>query len=541
MHGLFAKRRSTPRLMDWRASRRTDPAVRNFRCAEEKEFRVKYFPRVLSVILVAIVQLGFWEPASAQFFETRGSFPAVGSPRFVAVGDFNRDGKQDIVLTEDINSEVAVLLGNGDGTFQPGVYYALGEGPSSVRVADFNGDGYLDLVVAGGQSIGILLGNGDGTFAPESEISFSLYPTEVTVADFNGDHLLDLVTVDSTGNCPCFSVFLGNGDGTFQPPITTRPPITPDALGVGDFNHDGRLDVATAGQFLATSKVTIYLGNGDGTFNKGLSYLIGSSPRSVAVGDFRHNGILDLAIADAEGLCLSVLLGNGDGTFQQPETYSTLFPFAVATGDFNRDGHLDLVAANSGSSEDSAGATVFLGNGDGTFQAGLMYPSGRIDWYVAVADFNNDGWPDLALADEVGEAADVLLNTGVVSFSPSSPLQFPNQLLNITSSAKSVTLTNTGTSTLSITSITVSGSQYQLDSGTTCDSSVAPGASCQIAITFTPQTKGLKAGLISIADSASKKSQVIELHGAGTVVTLFPTHLKFPPPRNKGRKARRSR
>src|SRR5437868_1159001 len=265
--------------------------------------------RMGSYISALVVVFSFSQWACAQFFETRASSSVEFARGSMAVGDFNHDGKQDLAVVAFLSGQVAVLLGNGDGTLRAPVYYTVGQEPESVAVADFNGDGSLDLAVANyfSGSISVLFGNGDGTFQPANDMTLPVFPTYVTVGDFNGDQILDLVTVDGTGACPCVSVLLGNGDGTFQSPITTNPPVTPYAIAVGDFNKDGKLDVATSGQFLATSKVTAILGNGDGTFSTGQSYLVESSPQSIAVGDFRGIGKLDLAVADFEGTGVSVL------------------------------------------------------------------------------------------------------------------------------------------------------------------------------------------------------------------------------------------
>jgi hypothetical protein len=345
------------------------------------------------------------------------------------------------------------------------------------------------------------------------------------VGDFNGDQILDLATVNNGGT---FSVLIGNGDGTFQAPIFTTPATLPQTFAVGDFNRDGKLDVATAGEDFTTSHLDVFLGNGDGTFETGSSYLVGSLPLGMVVGDFRNIGKLDLVTATLFG-GISVLLGNGDGTFQQTKTYSDYAPLAIATGDFNRDGKLDFVVSEDPDATDMAGAHVFLGNGDGTFQPAVAYPQGVADHSVAVGDFNGDQWPDVALGDSTKFDIIALLTPGVFSFSPPAPLIFPNHLPKTTSSPKTVILTNTGQTSLTITSITVQGSNFRLSSSTTCASSVAPGASCKIVTLFHPQTTGLKSGLISIRDSASTKPQDIQLFGSGTIVIVAPAKISFPP------------
>jgi FG-GAP-like repeat/Abnormal spindle-like microcephaly-assoc'd, ASPM-SPD-2-Hydin len=417
------------------------------------------------------------------------------------------------------------LLGKGNGTFQTPVYYSAGFGPRSIAVADLNHDGNLDLAVSGGLDpvISILFGNGDGTFQPAVDVSMNSAPTYVAVGDFNGDHIPDLIAVDS----PYISVLLGNGDGTFQPPVDT--PFSPaPSIGIGDFNRDGKLDVAAALQSGIASTVTILLGNGDGTFQPGASYDIGTVGLSpVAVADFRGVGILDLAIACGDGV--NVLLGNGDGTFQGPVVYgSPDLPNWVIVGDFNRDGRLDLTATALYFDTNVVG--VLLGNGDGTFQAVQNYPTGGRAGFLsslAVGDFNGDRQLDLVVADAFIDtsSAIVLLNTGVVSFSPTTPLSFPAQLVGTTSTSQTVTLTNTATTTLTISSITQTSKQFNMT--TTCGSSVAPGGNCSFTVSFQPQSKGGQSGIISIRDSASTRPQVIELTGVGTVVTVSPSTLNF--------------
>jgi hypothetical protein len=461
--------------------------------------------------------------ACAQF-ETRASAPALTYPLSIAVGDFNHDGRLDVAVTDSCcpGGDVAVLLGNGDGTFKPAVYYAAGVGAFSVAAADFNHDGNLDLAVSNSIStyVSILLGNGDGTFQPATQTPpLRTGSTFVSVGDFNNDKKLDLVVIDGI----CVSVLLGNGDGTFQPPMEDCPSFTISAIGVGDFNHDGNLDLATAGSFGGASYVNILLGNGDGTFRQGESYPGETAPQSIAVADFNRDGNLDLAIANTEEYSISVLLGNGDGTFQPAVDYETQYPTDVIVADFNHDGKLDLAASDFGAPGGTA--EVFLGNGDGTFQSGVSYPAGVELDSIAAGDFNGDHRTDLVVVDNNNSRVNVLLNTGEVTFSPTTPLNFPDQLVGAASTPQTVTLTNAGTNTLTISSITPSSTEFHMTS--TCGSSVAPGAHCKITAAFQPQGKDGYPGTITIRDSASTKPQVIELAGVGTEVSVSPSTLNF--------------
>jgi hypothetical protein len=370
-------------------------------------------------------------PALAQF-ETRASAPTGAGHIAVAVGDFNRDGRLDFAVA---SNSLEVFLGNGDGTFQSGASYLMGTGAIFVAAADFNHDGKLDLAVADLNGLFVLIGNGDGTFQTPVAYTTACIPIFVSTGDFNGDHKLDLLVTYSSGSCGYVSIFLGNGDGTFQQtPINTSTLYNPAATGIGDYNGDGKLDLAVAEQFGMISQVEILLGNGNGTFSSSTIYKVGSSPTSVAVADFRGNGKLDLAVASLEG-GITVLLGNGDGTFQPTPGVYLNFPVWVASADLNGDGKADLAAAQLGKPI-APGVAVILGNGDGTFQPPVYYPVGISPQFVATGDFNGDHNIDLLVGDNRFGNEITLLNTGVVSFSPTTPVTYPFQLVGTASTRK---------------------------------------------------------------------------------------------------------
>jgi hypothetical protein len=270
----------------------------------------------------------------------------------VAVGDFNRDGKLDLVFTNSSNNTVEVLRGNGDGTFQSNpLILPVGAGPSSVAVGDFLHNGKLDLAVtnSGSNTVSVLLGNGDGTFQAATNVPVGTIPVSVAAVDL-GNGQVDLVVANLRSNN--VSVLLGNGDGTFRSGQTIAVANASNVM-VGDFNGDGTPDVVIEevppGDAIVTS-VEVLFGNGDGTFNPGPTQSLGNSRIGLAVGDFSGDGKQDIAVLNPlAGSRVEVFSGNGDGTFAAPpDVFQTGgVPFGVAAGDFNGDGRPDLALANS--------------------------------------------------------------------------------------------------------------------------------------------------------------------------------------------------
>jgi len=378
----------------------------------------------------------------------------------VAVADVNGDGKLDLLVanwcaTGDIGCKstagvVAVLLGNGDGTFQTAVTYGSGGyTATSVAVADVNGDGKPDLIVANecadsncnNGSVGVLLGNGDGTFQTAVTYGSGGYSaTSVAAGDFTGNGKPDLVVANACTTKTCsyyygtdlgiLGVLLNDGDGTFQTAVAYTWGNDTLSVAVADVNGDGKPDL------IATWLCVIYdpgvcypggvgvlLGNGDGTFQPGggaTGYFT-----SVTVADVNGDGKPDLVVicgvygfpCGSGNNTMGVLLGNGDGTFQSMVTYdSGGFSYSAAVADVNGDGNVDLLVANSSSND----VGVLLGNGDGTFQTATTFGSGGSgDVSVAAADVNGDGRPDVLLANSCADSScnngsvGVLLNTSL--------------------------------------------------------------------------------------------------------------------------------
>ncbi len=340
------------------------------------------------------------------FANTSGPATSSSNNQAIAVGDFNNDGNLDYVVAS-LNPAIAtIMLGSANGTFTAvtagGAPYSVNPYPEGAVVADFNGDGNLDIAFANsaGTGVTILLGNGDGTFTPAGNPAVS-FGAAIAVGDFNGDGIPDLA-VSNNGNGYAVTILLGNGDGTFTVGASMSVPqwsINPQGIVAMDFNRDGKTDLAVTsanGNSPPSYVVTILLGNGDGTFTQGQTYNTGQGDQSIVGGDFNGDGIPDLAIANYYDHTLTILLGNGDGTFTPAASPATGGgPFAIVAGDFNNDGILDLATANF---HDNT-VTILLGNGDGTFTAAPTAPvtGGGPDGLVA-GDFNGDGLPDIVTA-----------------------------------------------------------------------------------------------------------------------------------------------
>ena len=355
-------------------------------------------------------------------FDLGTSYQTGGTkPIAVAVGDFNHDGKLDLVVVNQDQDTLAVMLGNGNGTFATPVVHNLPPGvPLQVAVADFNNDGNLDVAVITGAVNGfasnviVLLGTGNGSFGTPITTLSGVSGLTIKTADVNGDGKQD-VLIGGSGSA---AILNGKGDGTFETPVLlSSGSYQLVDVAAGDLNGDGRMDIVCA---IANPNagIAVFLQNADGSFSAGQVLITQyASGTAVAVADFNGDGKLDVLLGAAQEV--QYLSGNGDGTLQQPvPVYGGLDTGPIALADFNRDGLMDFAAANY-DTQYRLDVIMEAPGADGSFGANVMSSATTTGTTgVAVGDFNGDGWPDVVTADSVGNRVTVFLNLIGVDIGP---------------------------------------------------------------------------------------------------------------------------
>lgn len=335
-------------------------------------------------------------------FNAQTTFGAVGAYS-VAVADVNGDGFLDIVTVNygAVSTDACCLLGNGNGTFQAQKTVDCGLYARDVHIADVNGDGKPDLVVTNyiitNGTVSVLLGNGNGTFqARTTTASGGSFAFNSVVADFDGDGKLDIAVTNYASNN--VGILIGNGDGTFKAAVTYATGTAPTYIACGDIDNDGKIDLVVSNKTGPTA--SILLGNGNGTFKAQTTIAlaaISAQLTPITLADVNRDGKLDLLSANGGTSSLAVYLGNGNGTFAIPTTFATqTAPKGIAVADVNGDNYLDVMIIRS------ARLVVLLGNGDGTFQAQQTQAAATSAQGIALGDVDGDGRPDVVVGQATG-------------------------------------------------------------------------------------------------------------------------------------------
>jgi len=327
-------------------------------------------------------------------FAAKTEYPTGGSPWSVALVDLNHDGKLDAI----VNDVLEVMLGDGAGGFGPRSSF-YGFTSYGIAVADFNGDGNLDIATAEGieppgfSLVGVLPGNGAGGFGTRAEYTAGTRPVGVVAADLDFDGFPDLVTANRDANS--ISILMNTGTGSFGAKSDLAAGTTPNFIATGDLNGDGIPDVVVTNG--ASNNVSIYLGTGS-SLSAQVQASVGAGPNSVAIGDVNGDGKADLVVANGSAGTVSVLIGNGTGTaYARTDLAVGNSPLAVAIRDMDGDGIPDIVVG----SQTGGTITILPGLGGGAFGSAIASPFATPLGGMAIGDLNNDGRQDLLLSESI--------------------------------------------------------------------------------------------------------------------------------------------
>jgi len=511
-------------------------------------------------------------------FSPSGTLPTGSNPSWVTAADLNHDGMLDLVSTNAGDNTISVFLAAGSGTFQTAVPYTVGKHPVYSVAADFNKDGYPDLAVVNQNdpSISVFLNNRDGTFRfSKSYFTGSgTAPTAIAAADL-GTGNISLVVADGTAGS--VSVFVGKGTGAFSPAVGYTVGSNATGVAIQDFDQDGRNDLIVVNN--GSNSVSFLQGNGDGTFINRADYPTTSTPYLAAAADFNGDGFQDIAVSSSSSTSdrVSILLGNGNGSFRPGMQHISVFASkglgeALAVDDFNNDGVSDIVVGDQFASSISIflnppmpvffpGAPMNFGSlnvGSSTSLSVTLMDSGSAPINDLSVNANSDYQASTACGSTlaIGASCDTTVTftptqagsrPGLLTFTDNGPgaaqalalngtgngatadlnvteLTFPTTLVNTTSQKQNVIVTNNGNQVLNISNISVTGDFKET---TTCGSTLPAGSSCTVSIAFRPKAAGVLTGTLTITDNAANSPQTVSLTGTGTVLQFQPTSLAF--------------
>jgi len=500
--------------------------------------------------------------------------------------EFNGDGKVDLATVDEFQSKISILLGNGDGTFGAHTEFATGNHPVWLATGDVNGDGFLDIVVAdlNDGKISVLLGKGDGTFQTHKDYGCGNGVSGLAIGDFNNDGKLDVVTADNTDDTA--AILLGNGDGTFQGPIAFPTSHLPNSVIVGDFNGDGNLDLAVG---TSNKSVSVLLGGGNGTFQNHVEYTIGANSVVVGTADLNSDGRQDLIAADFNDNTISTLTGNADGTFKGRSVFPTgVGPAGIGVGDFNGNGKLDIAVPASTDNKISVLTDTaitlspnVLGFGKNTSgfvtapKTVTLKNTGTTSYTMGKITFTGSSFNDFSETDTCGlpgstiaagasctinvtfdpqacEVADAqmlitatssgsvmgALTTGTgnipITLKPRTMNFSTYQLIGTTAPPKTDTFTNDSGVDIVFSLIDLEGDnsdEFKIDPASSCvklaNATLAPGASCDSNILFTPTIAGGGSVTQVYYGNFCLVKQGLIIKGNGTAVNVSPTSLNF--------------
>ncbi|MCP9438626.1 MAG: VCBS repeat-containing protein [Nitrospira sp.] len=347
------------------------------------------------------------------------SYKVGKNPTTVTTADFNHDSYTDLMTTNIASNTLSILLGNGDGTFQDQIQLHVCQEPRSLVLGDFNHDFHEDVALAcsGGDEIEILFGHGDGRFTEGPRYPVYRAPVSLASDDLNGDQHPDLVVALRNDKV---KVFLGNGSGEFRPGAQYEYGDTPTSVTLSDLDGDGKLDLIVTNGGPMSKGVSIWLGNGDGSFRDPKDYPAGKRPLGVTLADFNNDRQSDLLVINGEKDSITTLLGNGNATFRPGhDSGANAGPNCGLARDFNGDHLVDVAIVNLQSSD----LSILFGKGDGTFH----YPprnyrtqAGPFAVTLFRATTTGTEEPGLAIADNGSGSVSIFLHRGLKPSSPSS-------------------------------------------------------------------------------------------------------------------------